>query len=211
MKNPTQRRKDAEDLRQGCRRHSYAVCSASPRLRVALLTLTFALPVAAFELDRNLPVRIDADRIEADQRQGVSRYIGNVVVTQGGLTIRAERAEVRAAHGGIASVAASGKPVQFERAATADVEAASGSADRIEFNAERNQLDAFGNVNLRQGRQEFSGATVRYSVSEQTVVVEGEPGRRVQVLFEPGDKLNLGKPAGGSQDPLNKTPTNKSP
>ncbi len=163
-------------------------------LCVALLTLSFAQPISAFELDRTLPVHIDADRIEADQREGISRYIGNVVVKQGGLTIRADRAEVRAAKGGITRVTATGKPVQFERAATAEVEAASGSADRIDFNAERSQLDAYGNVHLRQGKQEFSGATVRYSVSEQTIVIEGEPGRRVQVLFEPGDDLNLGKP-----------------
>lgn len=203
MKNSTRRRGDAADMNQRCQWRFYAVLSASPRLRVGLLALMFSLPVSAFELDRTLPVHIDADRIEADQREGISRYIGSVVVRQGGLTIRADRAEVRAARGGITQVTATGKPVQFERAASAGVEAASGSADRIEFNAERSQLDAFGDVHLRQGKQEFSGATVRYSVSEQTIVLEGEPGRRVQVLFEPGENLNLGKPA----DP----PTGKKP
>ncbi len=176
------------------------------KIAAGVIGILVAFDASGIEFDPQLPIRIDADRIEADQRQGISRYVGNVVLTQGGLTIRADSAEVRARAGRVVSVAATGKPVRFERAAAPGIEASTGSAERIEFHADTNRLDAEGNVTLKQGKHEFSGAAVHYSVADETVVVESGPNRRVQVIFEPDKKMDLklpgpaaGKNGGGNE------------
>lgn len=162
---------------------------------IGILTgILMAFNASGLEFDPKLPIRIDADRIEADQRQGVSRYVGNVVLTQGGITIRADSAEVRARSGRVVSVTATGKPVRFERAAAPGIEATSGSANQVEFHADTSRLDAAGDVVLKQGKHEFSGAAVHYSVADETVVVESGPNRRVQVIFEPDERMDLKLP-----------------
>ena len=63
---------------------------------LALLLVVVAAPAAAEKADRGKPMEILADKSgSADLKNQVSRFSGNVVITQGTMVITADRVEVR--------------------------------------------------------------------------------------------------------------------
>lgn len=78
--------------------------------RAAALGLAFCLagPVAAYGLDPEQPLRVQADRIEVNQKTAVSRYRGNVRIERGDTRIRADQVDVRQGAGSVETVSAQG-------------------------------------------------------------------------------------------------------
>ena len=83
---------------------------ATSKKRTAALGLAFCLagPVAAYGLDPDQPLQVQADRIEVNQKTAVSRYRGNVQIERGGTRIRADQVEVRQRAGSVETVSAQG-------------------------------------------------------------------------------------------------------
>ncbi|WP_348756837.1 LptA/OstA family protein, partial [uncultured Aquincola sp.] len=82
--------------------HTHRLSLVTGLRRAAMLAAAFgalagALPSAqAARADRNQPITIDADKPgTVDMLKQVVVFNGNVVITQGSITIRAERAEIR--------------------------------------------------------------------------------------------------------------------
>jgi len=52
-------------------------------LLAALLTVAMAGPVAAFDLDSDIPIKVTADNARLDDGQGIATYTGDVELEQG--------------------------------------------------------------------------------------------------------------------------------
>lgn len=123
-------------------------------------------------LDTNQPVNYAADRIELQDRQKRVVLSGDVVVTQGDLTLAAERMTVAYTDAGtlqIQRIAATGG-VRVNRGN----ETASGAAGIYDFN--RRVITLTGGVALRRGGDTLNGGRLVIDLDTGRASVDGQPG-----------------------------------
>ncbi len=141
--------------------------------------LAVPLCVLAGDNDRQLPVRLRADRIDVDQKKGLSLYRGNVVFSQGTLRLSAARAEVQSRANTLETVTAEGKPVTFRHRPEGLAEFIEGEASRAVYHAPTRRVDLYGAVQVQRGRDLFRSAVLHYDIENQSMVGESANGRRV--------------------------------
>src|SRR6266852_4078026 len=71
--------------------------------------------VYALNSDRRQPIKVSADKVDVNQKNGVTRYSGNVKLIQGTLHINADEIVVRYRAGNIETVSATGAPVTLRQ------------------------------------------------------------------------------------------------
>lgn len=157
----------------------------------AFLALLLAPPLAhAEKADRNKPVNLEADSVTLDDINKTSLYLGNVILTQGTLTLRADQVQARQNDQGLQSVTAVGRPVAFRQKVDGRDEYLEGYADRIEFDNIKSQLELIGNAKLRRGQDELRGAQISYNANTEFYRVIGKPDAktpagRVRAVIRP--------------------------
>jgi len=157
------------------------------RCTLLLLPALLSMPFVARAADdeRQLPVHLRADRIDADQKKGTSLYRGNVVFTQGTLRITAARAEVQNRASVVETITAGGKPVTFRHRPEGQEEFIEGEANRVVYHALTQHADLFGAVQVKRGRDLFRSAALHYDVENQSLIGESTSERRVYVALVP--------------------------
>jgi len=153
--------------------------------RFLLALLAAPLCALAVDSERQQPVQLRADRIDIDQKRGLSLYHGHVVFTQGTLRLTAARAAVQNRGNAVEVVTAEGKPVTFRHRPEGQTEFIDGIAGRGVYHALTQQVDLFGDVQVRRGRDEIRGAVLHYDIENQGMNAEGSEGRRVYVALTP--------------------------
>lgn len=152
-----------------------------------LLVILLSAPLGALAADgeRQLPVHLRADRIDIDQKKGLSLYRGHVVFSQGTLRLTAARADVQNRANVIETVAAEGKPVTFRHRPEGRSEFIEGEANRVVYHALAQRADLFGDVQINRGRDLFRSAVLHYDITNQSMIGESSNGQRVYVALEP--------------------------
>ena len=162
-----------------------------------LLALLLTVPVAyAEKADKTKPVNLEADSVTLDDLNKTSLYMGNVILIQGTLTLRADQVQARQNDQGLQSVTAVGRPVAFRQKVDGRDEYLEGYSDRIEFDNVKGQLELIGNAKLRRGQDELRGAQISYNANTEFYRVIGKPDAqspagRVRAVIRP-------KPGAGS-------------
>lgn len=155
--------------------------SALRRIAVALAALACALPVHAEKADRTHKMAIEADRSgTADVQNQISRWIGNVVITQGSLQIKADRVEVRETPDGYFQATAWGTAttqVSYRQKREGVDEYVEGLADRVEFDGRSEVLRLIGNGVARRLRgktvvDEIKGSLITWNHAAELFSVE---------------------------------------
>ena len=169
------------------------------------------LPVGARaeRADREKPVNIESDRMSADDAKKTATFEGNVVLTQGTLTIRADRLVVRQDEAGFQHGVAYGKPAKFRQKRDGFDEFVDGEALRLEYDGRSERVEFFDEAHLRRDTgDDVRGNYISYdSKTEYFTVNSGKQaakdGRdsRVRAVIMP-KKSDPPKPA----DPLTLQP-----
>jgi lipopolysaccharide export system protein LptA len=121
---------------------------------VMLGTMCLATPAAAEKADRDKPVNIEADRMNADDAKKTATFEGKVVLTQGTLTIRAERIIVRQDNDGFqygTATGATGTLATFRQKREAVNEYVDAEAERIEYDVKADRVEFINRARLRRG------------------------------------------------------------
>ena len=187
-------------------RHPWRVpflCRAACAVAIGVAGVWVAgAPARAAEpkLERRAPLTYEADAGKADLARKVYTLSGNVVITQGGLNLRAEQAQVRQGADGQAEVSVSGgaqTPARFEQTSTRAGESMQGQAQRIEYSGRSATVTLSGQAVLRRMRgaqvlDEISGASITYNRNTEEFQVQGEPrkpegGGRVRGTLSAGE------------------------
>jgi len=184
-----------------------AACTAG----LAVASLLTTLPTRAEKADRDKPMEIVADRSSTvDLVNQVSRFTGNVVLTQGTMTLRAERVEVRQTPDGYkagTAWGAPGAPVKYRQKRDGVDEHVEGSADRIEFDGKADTLRFVGNSVVRRTRgtgetlDEIVGDTITWNHNAELFSVQGgtptaaNPTGRVRAVLAPRSRASDAAPA----------------
>lgn len=163
-------------------------------------------------------VEADRDGVMDLQRQ-VLVYSGNVVISQGSMTLRAERVELRTLPDGYrtaSALGAAGKPAQWRQRRDGVDESVEGSAERIEFDGRADTLRFVGNGAVRRLRggtvaDEITGANILWDNTSEVFKVEGgatsatNPTGRVRAVLSPkadGPPATASAPAASPAAPL---------
>lgn len=157
-------------------------------MRHALLTLLLAatLPAAhAADKARQEPVNLRADRIEIDQKTGISRYLGHVRLTQGTLRLTADRAEARQRGEALESVIAHGKPATFRERPEGQTEFIDGQAARAEYYALERRVALYGGVDIQRGRDHLRAGEAHYDMTSGTLRATSDATQRVYAALAP--------------------------
>lgn len=159
-------------------------------LCAAVCAALLALPLHAEQADRDKPVNLEADTVTLDDIKKVSVYQGNVILSQGTLTLRADRVQVTQNANGLDKVSAVGRPVAFRQKVDGRDEFIEGFADRIEYSGADGQLELIGQARLRRGSDELRGAQISYNANTEFYKVVGQPdaktpGGRVRAVIRP--------------------------
>ncbi|MDP3537148.1 MAG: lipopolysaccharide transport periplasmic protein LptA [Azonexus sp.] len=169
-------------------------------LRIATLTLCLlTTPLALAErADRDKPMQLEANRISIDDAKKIQILEGDVLITKGTMTLKAERVVVTEDQYGFQKgVAFSGKDglARFRQKREGKEEYMEGEAERIEYNSNSEITELFHRAWVKSGEDQVKGDYIWYdAVSEKYLVTAGAardpkaPPPRVRAIIQPKNK-----------------------
>jgi lipopolysaccharide export system protein LptA len=181
-----------------------------PVLLVGMLAVLAPAVACAEKGDREKPINFSAEQpAEVDFEKRIGTLRGNVVITQGTMTIRADRIEFKQNPDNSLSATAFGNPVSFRQKKDDADEYFEGFAQRAVDDGQKQLLELFDRALLKQGSDEIRSNYVSYNSSTGIFKAEGRPdapgvegpGDRVRGVFQPRADSPLGGKAGGKAEP----------
>jgi lipopolysaccharide export system protein LptA len=161
-------------------------------LAVSLTLLATSLcfsssPVDAKSSDRNQPMDVQADNSDSVMEDNSdSTLSGNVVITQGTLEIRSDRAVIHRRNGDIDKVTLTGGPVQM-RQINDNGEPMTAQASTIVYTLSSDLVLLSGNVVIDQPRGSMRGENIKYDLKTGRLNGGGD-GNRVSMRILPKNK-----------------------
>ena len=168
-----------------------------------------ATPAVAEKTDREKPINFSAEQpAEVDFERRVGTLRGNVVITQGTTTIRADRIEFKQNPDNSLSATAYGSPVSFRQKKDDSDEYFEGFAQRAVYDGQKQLLELFDRALLKQGSDEIRSNYVSYNSATGIFKAEGRPdapgvegpGDRVRGTFQPRSDSPLAPKGAGKGD-----------
>ena len=163
-----------------------------------------ATPSLAERADRTKPINFESDRMRIDDAQKISVFEGKVVMTQGTLTIRADKVTVRQDKDGYQYGSANGNLASFRQRRDGADEYVEGEAERIEYNGKTDKVEFFNRAKLkREPADEVRGNYISYDLRTEYFTASGGEGSsasggpdgRVRAVIQPrktGDEAAAG-------------------
>jgi len=159
----------------------------------ALVALVAPLAAPAESADRDKPTQIEANRMSADDTRRMNIFEGNVVLTRGTTSIRADRLVVRQDAEGFQFATATGNPVRFRqrqdpKPPETDGQWMEGEAKRVEIDDRNGRIEMFEEARVKRGGDEVAGNYILvdqrsdfFSVSSGKTAGDG----RVRAILQP--------------------------
>lgn len=167
---------------------------------VAVLGIGLARPAVAEKADREKPINYQADSGDVNYQTKVGTLVGNVILTQGTLTIHADKIVFHQNPDNSVSATAYGNPITFREKRDNVDEYYEGVAQRADYDGQKRFLELFDRALLRQGTDEIRSNYISYNADTEYFKAEGradsrpatpgEPplGARVRGVFQPQSK-----------------------
>lgn len=166
--------------------------------------LGLAGAVQAERADRTKPINLESDRMQVDDAQKTSVFEGNVLMTQGTLSIRADKVTVRQDKEGHQYGSALGNPAVFRQKRDGADGYIQGEAQRIEYNGKLDRVELYERARLlREPADEVRGNYISYDSRTEYFTVTGgatpgaggSPAGRVHAVIQPRTPAeDAGKP-----------------
>jgi lipopolysaccharide export system protein LptA len=154
--------------------------------------------------DKGKPITFSADGAEVNYETGSGVLKGNVIITQGTITIRANRIDFKQNPDNSLSATAFGNPLAFRQKRDGMDAYDEGWAQRAVYDGAKEQLELFDNAILRRGTDEIRSNYISYNAATEVFKAEGRPAStpaagdaatkaRVQGTFQPKADAAPGK------------------
>ncbi|MDP3439707.1 MAG: lipopolysaccharide transport periplasmic protein LptA [Azonexus sp.] len=168
------------------------------RLAALFLCLLATQNVLAERADRDKPMQLEANRITIDDAKKIQILEGDVLVTKGTMTLKANRIVITEDQYGFQKGTAFGGKdglARFRQKREGSQEYLEGEAERIEYNTNSEVAELFHRAWVKSGEDEVKGDYIRYdAVSEKYLVTAGDnrdpkgPPARVRAIIQPKNK-----------------------
>jgi lipopolysaccharide export system protein LptA len=170
-----------------------------PRLILALAATFLAPCVLADRADREKPVNLEADKVSVDDAKKVLVFDGNVLLSQGTMTIRAGKLVVTQDDSGFQRGVATGTanaPARFRQKREGRDDYIEGEAERIEHDARTEKTEFFVRARVKSGGDEVTGNYISFdSITERYLVTGAQASKpgvpsdgRVRATIQPKGK-----------------------
>jgi lipopolysaccharide export system protein LptA len=170
------------------------------RTLAALVLAALVLPAGALESDRRQPMLIEADRVEVDEGQSTSLYLGNVQVDQGTMRLLADRVTVHhRADRRPRYIIARGQPAFFKQQLDGDDGEMQAYANRMDYDAERDELILTEQALVIQGKDRIASDRIVYDRAHSRV--QAGAGERVKITITPDEAKQKGRPPAAQPAP----------
>lgn len=168
--------------------------------RLATLTLCLLIGAAAHaeRADRDKPMLLEANRASLDDAKKVQVLEGDVLITKGTMTLKADKVVITEDQYGFQKgTAYSGKGglARFRQKREGKEEYIEGEGERIEYNTNTEILELFRRAWVKNGEDQVRGDYIWYdAVSEKYLVTAGDSGNakgqppRVRAVIQPKNK-----------------------
>jgi len=162
---------------------------------VVVAALFAVAPAHAEKADRDKPVNFssdDAGGVNYETRTGSLK--GNVVITQGTMTVRADRIDFKQNPDNSLSATVYGNPLSFRQKKDGSDEYYEAYAQKAVYDGQKELLELFDRALLKQGNDEIRSNYISYNTSTGAFKAEGRPdqagpatgpGARVRGTFQP--------------------------
>ena len=136
----------------------------------------------AAKADRDAPTKIDADRLDHDERRLVTVFTGNVVLTKGSLVLRGDRLELRQQPDGTSQGVVTGQPARFRQKREGVDEWMVGQSLQIDYDSKTEIAILSEQAVMRRlagesAMDEVAGDRVVYNNVTEVYGVEVKPGQ----------------------------------
>jgi lipopolysaccharide export system protein LptA len=167
---------------------------------VSVAAVSHVPPASAEKADRDKPINYQADAGDVNVQTKVGTLLGNVILTQGTLTIRADKIVFHQNADNSVSATALGNPITFREKRDNVDEYYEGVAQRAEYDGQKRFLELFDRAVLRKGTDEIRSNYISYNAETEFFKAEGRPdtrsaaagesplGARVRGVFQPQPK-----------------------
>lgn len=151
----------------------------APLLSLLLSLATF--PALAERADRDKPSHLEAARVTVDDIKRIHIFEGDVVLTQGTLSMRSAKMVVTQDADGYQKVVATGGAdglVRFRQKREGKEEWAEGEAERVEYDSRKEKAEFFARAAMKSGADEVRGHYVSYDGITEQFFVTATPGAK---------------------------------
>jgi lipopolysaccharide export system protein LptA len=167
---------------------------------LATLGTFAALPATAEKADRDKPINYQADSGDVNYQTKIGTLLGNVILTQGTLTIHADKIIFHQNPDNSVSATAYGNPITFREKRDNVDEYYEGVAQRADYDGQKRFLELFDRALLRTGTDEIRSNYISYNAETEFFKAEGRAdtpaaaagqsplGARVRGVFQPQPK-----------------------
>ena len=157
---------------------------------LAALLMGFASLASAEKGDLDKPIEVDAGNCVLE-KAGVQRCSGGVTITQGTMSLRAGRVELRQDAQDNLFARCEGEPVRFRQRDDNGlwVEA---EALQIDYDGQAKLLRLIGNARVARGKESVSAERLSYDLAREVAESSGSGDGRTRIVIQP--RKNQEKP-----------------
>jgi len=153
----------------------------------------------ALKTDASKPVEITANHATFDQKNMVSVFTGNVVITQGSLTVHSDRGTASQDKEGFQTIQLFGSPVTFSQL-NDDGDKTEGQGNNFQYTTKNNLAVLSGRARVKKGENLVIGDKLTYNTQTQVFSatsnnangVSTTKSGRVTVILQPNQKVQDG-------------------
>jgi lipopolysaccharide export system protein LptA len=191
-----------------------SLASSSCIASFVVLCLALACAPLAFaeKADREKNIEFQGDTGGGNAETKIGELVGHVIITQGTMSIQADRITFRQNADNSLSATAYGNPVRFREKRDGADDYYEGFAQRIVYDGEKRFVELFDNALLKKSGNEIRSNYISYSAATENFSAEGRPdarpaaagdaplGARVRGTFQPKGDEKADKPAAKDKD-----------
>lgn len=176
------------------------------RLPIKFFVALMLMPALAWGLpsDRQKPISIEADHAQMDDREGVTQYKGDAILTQGTLRITGDIITFfYDENKQLTKAVAEGKRATYEQVHQPGENPVRAKALKMEYFADRQEIYLTGDGYVWQNGDEFTGNYIEYDINRNVVsansnpvTVDGQEQKkgRVHIIIQPQNTREPSKP-----------------
>ena len=134
-----------------------------------------------------LPISIESDLAERDEKTGITIYKGNVLITQGNLSIKADLVTITENAEQISKIHCAGSPASFKQLdITSQTPDLIGTADDVEYLLQEQQINLKQNASLSSYGTLITGDSINYDLKNEIWKAGGAENSKKRIrLFIP--------------------------
>lgn len=158
-----------------------------------LLSIMFCQNTMALDGDKKQPIKISANSAERDEKRSITRYEGDVYMSQGSLKITADEVIITNKGNSVTAITAMGNPARFQQQPKKGEDPVIASANTVVYHIQKSQIKLDGMARIVQAGRSVSGDIIDYFIEQQRFSAKsrnsskkstnGKPKSRVEVII----------------------------